>query len=101
MRASISVERDFGDLPFFSPPPPPPSKKKSKIVLKFQNIYNSKQSETIHCLSEEIFTHSMHTHAVAHLRELCSMATRFVRWRHGNVEEQQEQERKEQILSSI
>ena len=29
------------------------------------------------------------------------MATRFVRWRHGNVEEQEEQERKEQILSSI
>ena len=30
------------------------------------------------------------------------MATRFVRWRHGNVEEEQEQEqRKEQILSSI
>ena len=42
----------------------------------------------------------MHTHTVAHLREHSSMATRFVRWRHGNVEQQQE-ERKQQILSSI
>ena len=95
----FQLKGTLGTYPFFHPP----SKKKSKIILKFQNIYNSKQcalfvlSPYCNRVYHKPFTTVKctpmwsRTTTMDDLSPYCNMGT--------NVE--QEEQRKEQILSSI